>query len=87
MRETLSPTPPVECLSTVFLPTLLRSKVTPESTIALVQYINSSGSIPLKKIDIAKAAACSSGMFSLLEKFVINQLICSLLRTPPSLLV
>ncbi len=60
--ETLSPTPPVECLSTVGRPTPDRSSVVPESTMARVQVASSSGSMPLKKIAMASAAACSSAM-------------------------
>ena len=48
ISETLSPTPPVECLSTVGRPTLERSSRSPESIIAPVQTASSPGCIPWK---------------------------------------
>ncbi len=61
----LSPTPPVECLSTVGsgLPSRrrsLKSRCTPEAIIAVVHREISARSIPRRKIAINKADICSS---------------------------
>ncbi len=58
--ETLSPTPPVECLSTVGRPTPDRSRRSPLATIAAVQRVSSAGSMPRHTTAIRKAAICSS---------------------------
>ena len=56
----LSPTPPVECLSTVGRPTSEKSKRSPEATIAAVQRAISCPDMPLRKIAISSAAICPS---------------------------
>ena len=58
--ETLSPTPPVECLSTVGLPTPERSAREPVAIICWVHRASSSGSRPRKRMAMSSAAACSS---------------------------
>ncbi len=60
ISETLSPTPPVECLSTVGAGTALRSSRSPEAIIAPVQARSSAGSRPRKKTAISSADICSS---------------------------
>ncbi len=55
----LSPTPPVECLSTVGRSPPSRNR-SPESSIAPVQRAVSAASIPRRKIAMASAAICSS---------------------------
>ena len=62
ISDTLSPTPPVECLSTVGTGRPLRSSRSPELTIAAVQARSSAGSRPRKKIAIAIADICSSAI-------------------------
>ncbi len=59
-RVILSPTPPVECLSTVGRSTSVRSSRSPERTIARVQRPVSRSVIPFSRIAIARAAICSS---------------------------
>ncbi len=59
--ETLSPTPPVECLSTVGRPTPDRSSRTPLSIMAAVHVTSSPRSMPRNRIAISRADACSSG--------------------------
>ncbi len=55
MSESLSPTPPVECLST-FLPfTWDKSTISPEWSIASVKAADSSSFIPFRKAAIKKA--------------------------------
>ena len=58
--DTLSPTPPVECLSTVGRGTDDRSMRSPESIIAWVHDASSSGSMPRSRMAMHSAAACSS---------------------------
>ena len=55
MSETLSPTPPVECLSTFGRVISGNSMIFPERIIASVNQPVSSGVIPLSKIAINKA--------------------------------
>ena len=59
-RVILSPTPPVECLSAVGLPSDEKSMRWPEAIIAAVQRAISSWSMPLSRIAIASADICSS---------------------------
>ncbi len=59
--ETLSPTPPVECLSTVGRPTAERSSRSPEAIMAAVQRASSPGAMPRKKMAMSRAEAWSSG--------------------------
>src|SRR3954447_14480506 len=59
IRLTLSPTPPVECLSTTGLPRS-QSSTLPESRIASVSASRSSLSRPLRKNAIASAPTCAS---------------------------
>ncbi len=54
-RETLSPTPPVECLSTLRAGMSERSTTVPESRMARVRATVSSGVMPRKKTAMAKA--------------------------------
>ena len=56
MRLTLSPTPPVLCLSTTGRSNPLRSKRSPEATIASVRATTSSSSRPRQRIAISSAA-------------------------------
>src|ERR1700733_10276107 len=69
-KDVLSPTPPVECLSTVGragLPSAgrRRSSCTPEVRMAWVSARTSAGSIPRRKVPIRKALSCASSMESL----------------------
>ena len=57
--ETLSPTPPVECLSTVGRGTVERSRRVPERIIASVHESSSRGVMPCQTIAISRAEACS----------------------------
>ena len=57
---TLSPTPPVECLSTVGRARPEKSIRSPEAIIASVQRAVSRRFMPLRKIAIARAPICSS---------------------------
>ena len=54
--ETLSPTPPVECLSTFAPGTSERSSTSPERSIASVSARTSGSSMPRKKTAMQKAA-------------------------------
>ena len=54
--DTLSPTPPVECLSTLKRPMLPRSRTDPECSIAEVSAAVSPTSSPRKKTAMRKAA-------------------------------
>ncbi len=56
----LSPTPPVECLSTVVLPSEPNDIRSPDAIIASVRSLISRRSMPLRKIAIARAAICGS---------------------------
>ena len=85
-RETLSPTPPVECLSTVGRPTPDRSSRSPDAIIAAVHVVSSACESPRKKIAISSAEACSSATSPAVYA-CRNQSICSPDRTPPSRLV
>ncbi len=58
--ETLSPTPPVECLSTVGRDSPERSSRSPEAIISAVQVASSRAESPWKRIAISSAAICSS---------------------------
>src|SRR5579884_1581388 len=59
--EVLSPTPPVECLSTANFLSGEGSKVSPEKRIALVSASSSARESPRRKAAISQAASCSSG--------------------------
>jgi len=59
-RLILSPTPPVECLSTVGIGTDERSRRRPERIMASVHTDSSAGVIPRKNTAISSAEACSS---------------------------
>ena len=54
--DTLSPTPPVECLSTLRGPGFRRRSLVPERSIASVQVRSSAGSSPRKKTAMHSAA-------------------------------
>jgi hypothetical protein len=56
----LSPTPPVECLSTVGRPTLDRSRRSPLAIMAAVHRAISAAVMPRSRIAMANAAICSS---------------------------
>ena len=58
-RVILSPTPPVECLSTIGRPAGQDSR-TPELSMASVHLAISAVSMPLQKIAMASADICSS---------------------------
>ena len=53
----LSPTPPVECLSTTVFPKTDKSNISPELAISKVKFVVSSFVIPFKYIAITRAAA------------------------------
>ena len=55
--DTLSPTPPVECLSTIILFIFDKSNISPELAIANVKFVVSFFVIPFKNIAITNAAA------------------------------
>ena len=57
MNEVLSPTPPVECLSTANLPSGDGSKVSPENRIAVVRECNSAALSPRMNAAISHAAS------------------------------
>ena len=56
LRDTLSPTPPVECLSTLMPGVSERSSTSPDLSMAWVQAPSSTGSSPLKKTAMHMAA-------------------------------
>jgi hypothetical protein len=58
----LSPTPPVECLSTAALPSRAGEYFSPESRMASVSARVSSSERPRKKAAISQAESCSAGM-------------------------
>ena len=60
ISEILSPTPPVECLSTVRRERRDRSRRSPEAIITSVQRASSRGSSPWKKMAMSSADTCSS---------------------------
>ena len=60
MSDTLSPTPPVECLSTVGRESPERSNRSPEAMIAAVHRDSSATESPRQKTAINNAATCSS---------------------------
>ena len=60
----LSPTPPVECLSTATFPKREGSNFTPESRIATVRARISSSSNPFSHAAINHAESCSAGILS-----------------------
>ena len=55
MSVVLSPTPPVECLSTFFPAIAERSTRSPESAMAIVSAVVSSAVMPLNQIAISMA--------------------------------
>ncbi len=61
-RLVLSPTPPVECLSTVKVPSGRESKVSPEKRMAWVRAASSAVSRPLSRTAMRKAAVWASEM-------------------------
>ena len=58
----LSPTPPVECLSTAALPSRAGENFSPESRMARVRARVSSSESPRSQAAISQAESCSSGM-------------------------
>ena len=56
INDTLSPTPPVECLSTIILLNFDKSSISPECAIANVKSVVSCFVIPFKYIAIINAA-------------------------------
>src|SRR4051794_21308957 len=82
-RVILSPTPPVECLSTSGRPTSPSASTSPESIIAWVQRLVSAASIPFRRIAMARAAICSSATSPRVYA-ATTQSICSSVRRPPS---
>src|SRR5580698_9096801 len=58
----LSPTPPVECLSTAFLPSRAGENFSPESRMASASARVSSSVSPLSQHAISHAASCSRGI-------------------------
>ena len=59
-REVLSPTPPVECLAMVYVPSGLASKTSPELRIASVRVASSAGLSPRRRTAIRNAAIWAS---------------------------
>ena len=57
IRETLSPTPPVECLSTLGRPISGSSTIRPERIMASVSQLVSSAVMPLSTIAMSSALA------------------------------
>jgi hypothetical protein len=57
MRETLSPTPPVECLSTFAPGMSCRSMTSPERIMASVSHAVSCGVMPRQKMAMSSAVA------------------------------
>ena len=57
----LSPTPPVECLSTAILPRRAGENFSPESRMARVSARVSSSERPRRKAAISHAESCSGG--------------------------
>ena len=57
MSEVLSPTPPVECLSTAFTPSEIRSSTSPECSIASVRCAVSAAESPRTCAAMSHAAA------------------------------
>ena len=57
IKDTLSPTPPVECLSTIIPFIFDKSSISPDFAIANAKFVVSSSSIPFKKIAISNADA------------------------------
>src|SRR3954452_18598182 len=82
----LSPTPPVECLSTVGRATEERSSRTPEAIIASVHRAISAADIPRIRIAMASADICSSATSPRVYA-AITQSIAASLSVPPSRLV
>src|SRR3954451_11815792 len=82
MSDTLSPTPPVECLSSTG-PSRSQLITLPESRIAVVSVTRSAGSRSRKKTAIANAAACPSVTVPSVMPCT-SQRSSSSLRTPPS---
>ena len=83
MSEILSPTPPVECLSTVGRERPCRSSRSPEAIIRSVHVRSSWGPIPLRKMAISSDDICSSATSS--RAYASNsQVMASSLRGPPS---
>src|ERR1035438_9567132 len=62
MRLVLSPTPPVECLSTAVLPERPTEKISPESRMAKVSAWVSSCESPRIQAAMSQAESCSSGI-------------------------
>src|SRR4051794_931124 len=82
IRLTLSPTPPVECLSTTGL-SRFQSRTLPESRIARVRASRSSLSRPLRKQAIASAPTWASERLPSVIP-ATRKPICSALRAAPS---
>jgi len=61
IRVVLSPTPPVECLSTFTPGTEARFTLSPESRMPRVRARVSSTSMPRQQMAMRRAALCSSG--------------------------
>ena len=85
-RVVLSPTPPVECLSTFTPGSEARSMRVPESRMARVSARVSRVSMPRQQMAMSRAALCSSGTAPLVTP-VTQKAICSSLSRPPSFLV
>ena len=62
ISDVLSPTPPVECLSTAFTPRAVRSSISPERSIASVRCAVSARDSPRTCAAISQAAAWWSGI-------------------------
>ena len=85
MSETLSPTPPVECLSTTgpFSPSRDQSSTAPDSIMARVSAMRSAIAMPRKNTAMAKAAAWPSVMVPSVRPSMKCSISASL-STPPS---
>ena len=82
-RVILSPTPPVECLSTVGRDTGDRSSRSPLAIMAAVHRAISGAVMPRSRIAMASADICSSATRPLVYAST-TQSICPSLSTPPS---
>ena len=81
-RVVLSPTPPVECLSTFTPGTADRSRRAPESRMARVSARVSRVSIPRRQMAMSRAALCSGGTVPAVTPCTQKPMASSLSRSP-----
>src|ERR1700722_20422922 len=82
-KEVLSPTPPVECLSTRAAPRLWKSSTPPESRMWVVRLCSSSGLRPRQKMAMSHAESWYSGMEFVAAPATKNPISASV-KAPPS---